>query len=102
MALKFVGHRFAEAVVQDPMSKKGIGQDILALDKGTDLVDEAPTEIPINAYGLVHLFLSQIGPVSSAQMTQEKKTSIITSRDEGGVVRFRPDRFRLRDELALA
>jgi hypothetical protein len=101
MALEVVGYRFAEDVVQDPMSEEGVGQDISSSNIGGDLVGEARGEFPVDSCSHVHLFLCKIGPVSSAQMTQEKKTSVVTCRDEWCVVRFRPDRHRLRDESAL-
>jgi hypothetical protein len=79
MALKVVGHRFAEDVIQDPMSEEGIGQDIYSSNKGSDLVGEAIGEFSVDSRRFIHIFLGQIDPVSPAQMTQEKKTSIVSS-----------------------
>jgi hypothetical protein len=54
------------------MSEEGIGQDISSSNKGSDLVGEARGEFSVDSRSLVHFFLSQIGPMSSAQVTQEK------------------------------
>jgi hypothetical protein len=81
-ALEVVGHRFAEDVVQDSVSEEGIGQNVPSSNKESDLVGEASGEFPVDPRSFVHLFLGQISPVSSAQMTQEEKTPIVSSRNE--------------------
>jgi hypothetical protein len=78
MALEVVGHGFTEDVVQDSVSEEGISQNVSPSNKGSDFVGEARGEFPVDSRSLLHFLLSQIDPMSSAQMTQEKKTSVVT------------------------